>query len=141
MKSNKQRRAEIKARRARLAEKQARRGKSRPQEMPVGAVVVNSALLRPHNSYGLTFETRGYYEDLAFDCKDCGKQEVWTATQQKWWYEVAKGEVNSTAVRCRACRRRERQRIAEARRVHLEGVARRQAERAKRDQKPEGRNQ
>jgi hypothetical protein len=141
MKSNKQRRSEIKARRARLAEKRARAETQRPRELPVGAAAVNPELLRPHNSYGLAFEMRGYYEDLAFNCKDCGKSEVWTATQQKWWYEVAKGEVNSAAVRCRACRRRERQRIAEARRVHLEGVARRQAERAKRDQKPEGRNQ
>jgi hypothetical protein len=139
MKSNKQRRSEIKARRARHAAKRAAPERPRPRGLPVGAAVVNSALLRPHNSYGLTFEVRGYYEDLAFDCKDCGRQEVWTATQQKWWYEVAKGEVNSTAVRCRACRRRERQRAAEARRVHLEGAACKQAERANRGRKREGR--
>ena len=26
-----------------------------------------------------------------FDASHCGKEEVWTGTQQKWWYEVAKG--------------------------------------------------
>jgi len=30
---------------------------------------------------------------------------VWTAEQQKWWYEVAKGPIFSVAVRCRECRK------------------------------------
>ena len=64
------------------------------------------------------------YLDKTFTCVDCGLEQVWTATQQKWWYEVAKGDVFTTATRCRACRRRERTRKAEARRVHLEGLAR-----------------
>jgi len=59
-----------------------------------------------------------------FRCADCGKEEVWTGSQQKWWYEIAKGFVYSSAVRCRACRRKERARRDEARRVHLEGIAR-----------------
>ncbi|MGI8978882.1 MAG: zinc-ribbon domain containing protein [Pirellulaceae bacterium] len=46
-----------------------------------------------------------YYEDLEFTCTDCGREETWTARQQQWWYEVAKGSIYSTAVRCRACRR------------------------------------
>jgi hypothetical protein len=45
-----------------------------------------------------------YYRDVEFDCADCGRHEVWTATQQKWWYEVAKGSLYTTANRCRACR-------------------------------------
>jgi hypothetical protein len=45
-----------------------------------------------------------YYRDVEFDCADCGRHEVWTATQQKWWYEVAKGSLYTTAKRCRACR-------------------------------------
>jgi hypothetical protein len=44
--------------------------------------------------------------------------------QQKWWYETAKGDVFTKAVRCRACRTKERARKAAARRVHLEGLAR-----------------
>ncbi len=45
-----------------------------------------------------------YYYDIEFVCCDCGTQEVWIASQQKWWYEEVGGEVNSTAVRCRKCR-------------------------------------
>ncbi len=46
-----------------------------------------------------------HYEDMEFTCADCGRQETWTARQQQWWYEVAKGSRYSTAVRCRECRR------------------------------------
>lgn len=56
----------------------------------------------PNNSYSPPL----YYEDREFTCVDCGREEVWTAGQQKWWYEVAKGPIFSTAIRCRACRQR-----------------------------------
>jgi hypothetical protein len=80
-------------------------------------VVVNESALAKNNSYGAPkFVYRGYYLDAPFRCRDCGKQEIWTATQQKWWYEVAKGFAYSTAVRCRACRRKEQARKAAARR-------------------------
>ena len=76
-----------------------------------GHAKVNAALLRPDGSYGFPdYVERGYYLDKLFTCKDCGKQEVWTATQQKWWYETAKGGVWTMATRCRLCRRRERER-------------------------------
>ena len=88
---------------------------------------VNEALLAPYNSYGAPeFVYRGFYRDLPFTCKDCGAEEVWRATQQKWWYEVAKGYVDSTATRCRACRRKERERKNAARTVHLDGIRRKQ---------------
>jgi hypothetical protein len=58
------------------------------------------------------FVGRGYYVDRPFKCKDCGKEELWTATQQKWWYEVAKGDVRSHATQCNACRRKRRERLA-----------------------------
>jgi predicted RNA-binding Zn-ribbon protein involved in translation (DUF1610 family) len=63
-----------------------------------------------------------YYRDTPFTCQDCGTQEVWTAKQQQWWYEVQGGEIESKAVRCRACRQQEKQRRNEARRVHQEGL-------------------
>lgn len=97
---------------------------------PYRMIPVNEQLLAPNNSYGVPdFVRRGYYIDRPFRCVDCGTEEVWTGTQQKWWYEVAKGFVYSSAVRCRACRRRERARRDEARRVHLEGLARKRKER------------
>jgi len=56
-----------------------------------------------------------YYYDIEFDCMDCGKTEVWTAEQQKWWYEEAGGYSFATAVRCRKCREKERERKRKAR--------------------------
>jgi len=91
---------------------------------PAGAVPVNSKALAPYNSYSWPeFVTLGYYVDKPFTCRDCGSEQVWRASQQKWWYEVAKGFVYSTAVLCRACRRKEQKRKAEARKIHMEGLA------------------
>lgn len=73
------------------------------------------------------FVSRGFYEDQPFTCQECGKEQVWTATQQKWWYEVAKGNIWTTARLCRPCRRRERERKNNARRIHQEGLARKQS--------------
>jgi predicted RNA-binding Zn-ribbon protein involved in translation (DUF1610 family) len=124
MKSNKQRRAEIlERRRARAAVASKLRGSEPHGEISGGTAPCNSEALAPYNSYGQPpFVERGFYMDVLFKCKDCGKEEVWRATQQKWWYEVAKGNVETRAVRCNACRRIERERQAEARRIHLEGL-------------------
>ena len=79
-------------------------------------IKVNQMQLASDNSYGIpTFVQRGYYVDQEFRCKECGRQEIWTAEQQQWWYEVAKGGVWTTAIRCRPCRRKEQERKAEHR--------------------------
>jgi Probable zinc-ribbon domain len=123
MKSGKQRRTELKARRA---ERRARAAPRPTNREAARLVPVNEEALAPYSSYGAPdFVRRGYYVDRPFRCAGCGVGEIWTGTQQKWWYEVAKGYVYSGAKLCRACRRRERERRAEARRVHLEGLARR----------------
>ena len=88
----------------RLKAEQARAGKGRSR---IQADLTRQA---PNNSYG---GGPLYYEDLEFTCTDCGRQETWTAWQQQWWYEVAKGHVLSKAVRCRACRRARRGKAAE----------------------------
>lgn len=81
-------------------------------------------------SYGdPEFVKRGYYVDVRFTCQQCGETQIWTAQQQKWWYETAKGGIWTTARLCRPCRQRERARRVEARRVHMEGLARKRAER------------
>ena len=128
MKSGKQRRTEINTRRRlKTAKRQAVAKEQERRFRPMMVVPVKEELLAPNNSYGAPdFVRRGYYIDIPFRCVDCGKEEIWTGTQQKWWYEVAKGFVYSTAIRCRACRRKERDRRAEARQVHLEGMARKQ---------------
>jgi hypothetical protein len=45
-----------------------------------------------------------YHVDKPFKCRDCGKEEIWRAANQKWYYEEAKGHVDATAVRCHDCR-------------------------------------
>jgi len=132
MKSGKQRRQEIQTRRALRRDKHSlEREQARQKQLALRAIAVNVASLAPYNSYGEPdFVQRGYYIDIPFRCAGCGQEEVWTGTQQKWWYEVARGSVHSTAKLCRPCRRREQARRAEARRVHLDGV------RAKKDSEP-----
>ena len=126
MTRGKQRREEIKTRRAARAARQAELEQAATlKQLEARGVRVNAHALAPNNSYGAPeFVYRGYYVDRPFRCQDCGKEEVWTATQQKWWYEVAKGYVYSIATRCRTCRRKEQTRRREARRVHLEGLSR-----------------
>lgn len=123
MQSGKQRRTKITAKRKKRAVK--RRAPIKTAEpAPYRMIAVNEALLAPNNSYGVpNFVRRGYYVDIPFRCAGCGKEETWTGTQQKWWYEVAKGFVYSTAVRCRACRRKKREQRDQARRIHLRGLA------------------
>jgi hypothetical protein len=124
MKSNKQRRAELKARKTAKRIKAERAAKL---NAAMNGVAVDRSALAPDNSYSVpAFVERGYYVDLPFECQDCGEPQTWTAAQQKWWYEVAKGNVWTTARLCRPCRRRERVRREESRRVSLEGLERKQ---------------
>ena len=131
MKSGKQRRAELKTKRKqRETKQQSLTTRPQPTPRPLGTAPVNEDLLAPYKSYGAPgYVMRGYYQDIPFRCQGCGKEETWTAAQQKWWYEVAKGYVYSSAKLCRPCRKKEQARRAEARRVHLEGVARKKAAR------------
>lgn len=89
-------------------------------ELPAGAAPADKTQQVPNNSYS---PPPDYYVDLEFTCEDCGREEVWTAEQQKWYYEVAKGSLYATAVRCRECRNRinaaktlQRQQMADAER-------------------------
>ena len=128
MKSGKQRKAEIQQQRAARALKTAVPRRAQPALPAQGTAPCNPLKLAPYNSYGQPdFVARGYYQDEPFCCKDCGKQEVWTATRQKWWYELAQGQVFTTANRCNSCRRKERERIAEARRIQQQGMQNKEA--------------
>ena len=101
------------------------------QRWLAGQVVVNASNLRRTNSYGTPdFVTRGYYVDFPFKCKDCGKSEVWSPTQQRWWYEIAKGDVWTVASRCRPCRQRERARRNTARDTAEAGMAKKRGVKA-----------
>ena len=69
--------------------------------IPPGAVAADRTQQVPNNSHDAT---PTYYVDIKFKCCDCKTVEIWTAKQQKWYYEVAKGPLYARAVRCRACR-------------------------------------
>lgn len=137
MTSGKEKRQALKARRtvkrdAARAERQAELARRRRQrlldEVDVNAVAVDAEKLAGYQSYSVPlYVTRGFYVPIPFTCKDCGKAEVWTPRQQKWWYEEAKGEPFSSAVRCRPCRRRLRDRKTAQKRASEVGRARKQA--------------
>jgi len=80
-------------------------------ELPAGAI---RADIRKQCTRSFTPEWKYYYLDKVFDCQACGKTEVWTARQQQWWYEVAGGELVTTATTCRSCRKYKRQTSREA---------------------------
>ncbi len=98
-------------------------------ELPPGAVLANWEALEhnyatfPHIAYPR------FYADRPFTCRECGSEEIWKATQQKWWYETAKGPIDSIAIRCRSCRSKERERVAAARESQIAGLARKKQDR------------
>ena len=98
-----------------------RREKRRIAEggLPPGAVAADVSKQVPVNTYG---SPKTFYVDIPFTCQDCGRREVWTAKQQKWYYEVAKGSLRAVAVRCRKCRDR-RKRERETQRQQMDAVA------------------
>jgi hypothetical protein len=77
---------------------QQQKQQQQPQPHRVAADISQQA---PHTSWGAI---PLLYEDVRFTCIDCGREEIWTAEQQKWWYETAKGNIFSTAIRCSTCR-------------------------------------
>jgi hypothetical protein len=144
MKSGKQRRSELKAK------KQSRQTKVIDREnaaleverqailaakIASGKTVIDITVLPANNNYDIPdFVKRGYYLDRPFTCAGCNSPEIWKAAQQKWWYEEAKGDLWSIAKFCRTCRRQEQSRRTEARRIHLEGIAKKQQDRASRSE-------
>jgi Probable zinc-ribbon domain len=118
-KSSKQKSTELKLKKAARSRKLAQRVLDYRKRfkaaigMPPDAVPCNPELLKPDGSYSTPeFVKRGFYLAKSFQCVDCQKSEIWTATQQKWWYEIARGGVWTKASRCRPCRRKMRETAA-----------------------------
>jgi hypothetical protein len=86
---------------------------------PPGAVLAEENALLHNNTYG---RLPRFYVDKIIVCRECGREEIWPAERQKWWYEVAKGNIHSMAVLCRSCREVNKKRKDEARRIHMEGL-------------------
>ncbi|MBN2001128.1 zinc-ribbon domain containing protein [candidate division KSB1 bacterium] len=49
-----------------------------------------------------------FYQDIERVCYQCNKPFVFTAREQKFWYETLAFNFNVTAVRCRPCRKQRR---------------------------------
>jgi hypothetical protein len=111
--SNKQKKAKLRLQNAaRRRKRLAAEGRLvRGTEVPRNAIPADPTKQSRNNSYSL----RLYYVDQEFTCVGCGVTEVWTATQQKWYYEVAGRSIYGRATRCRACRRRHREELARQR--------------------------
>lgn len=82
----------------------------------------NRLLVNPEN-WGVSENTYGtapkYYYDLVYPCLDCSKPDMWSAEEQKYWYEELGKNTNSKAVRCQICRCHT-QAIKEEQKRHME---------------------
>jgi hypothetical protein len=84
--------------------KEAKRIANLPEEIQrahPSAVLSDTSKLTHINTYGKLPE---FYIDMPFTCRECGKEEIWKAADQKWYYEEAKGHIDARAVRCHDCR-------------------------------------
>ena len=70
------------------------------------AISADTSKLTHINTYGSLPE---YYIDQPFTCRKCGKNEIWKAKDQKWYYEEAKGHIDARAVECHDCRKKKKQ--------------------------------
>ena len=126
MKSGKQRRHEIKQKRAERAEalKRDLEGKAFLEAKALSSTVVQAdhSELAHNNTYG---SLPDYYHDVVFNCIECGESSLWTAKSQKWWYEIAKGSIWSTASRCSSCRKVRRE-AKEEQKKHMEEMAKKE---------------
>lgn len=73
--------------------------------LPPGAVRGNP---RHQQYYGLFCKPRYFYLDRDEICVQCGQTFVFSAKEQKYWYESLGFPLVSVAVRCLPCRRRRR---------------------------------
>lgn len=71
------------------------------QKSHPSAVPADHQKLTHINTYGSLPE---FYLDYPFICRACGRQEIWKARDQKWYYEEAKGHIDAIAVECHTCR-------------------------------------
>lgn len=79
------------------------------QRQHPSALPADQSKLGHINTYGWLPE---FYIDKPFRCRDCGKEEIWKAADQKWYYEKAKAHTDATAVRCPDCRKARKEKMS-----------------------------
>ncbi|HWB59918.1 MAG TPA: zinc-ribbon domain containing protein [Chthoniobacteraceae bacterium] len=91
--------------------------------IPDDAIPAAVELQEPRNTYS----PKLFYRDKDFLCRDCGKPQTWTAEQQRWWFETAKGTIYSQVFYCRDCRKKRREQAALHRLASQAGIERKRA--------------
>ena len=72
-------------------------------EIPAGAIPALPSDQNKGSNWG-EYRVRRWYQDNEFKCKDCGKEETWSAVEQLHYYEIAKGKAINEPTRCFECR-------------------------------------
>ena len=91
-------------------------GDTDPRKMPLhlfhGAVSLDygTAMRAEVTKQDYTVCPRHWYIDATFKCIDCGKHFLFSADEQRFWYEQRRFFVDSIPTRCPACRKKERAR-------------------------------
>ena len=92
-------------------------GESNPKRMPkhlfFGAqnLVYKTARRADISKQHYTVCPRHWYVDATFICSDCGREFVFTASEQRFWYEDRRFWIGSLPKRCAECRKAERTRL------------------------------
>ena len=92
-------------------------GQSNPKRMPAhfffGAERMDykSAKRADVSKQNYSVCPRYWYVDAAFICRECGKEFVFTAREQRFWYEEMRFWIDSLPTRCAACRKQQRTRL------------------------------
>jgi hypothetical protein len=95
-------------------------GNTDPLKMPLhlfhGAVSIDyaTAVRADVTKQDYTVCPRHWYIDATFKCRDCDEDFLFSAQEQRFWYEQRRFYVDSQPVRCPECRKKERARKAAA---------------------------
>ena len=77
-------------------------------DIPPGAIPASPEFVRDCRTSLSMAKRAPYYQDIEFTCSDCNAPDVWTAMEQRHWFEQLHGPIYSDAKRCRICRRKRR---------------------------------
>lgn len=76
--------------------------KESPPTIPEGAIRANV------NIQNGCFSRTDYYMDSTRICMQCGKEFLFSAREQQYWYEILHFNMYSQAIRCKECRKQAR---------------------------------
>lgn len=92
-------------------------GKEKPEEMPkhffigVRHMDYKTAQRADISKQHYTVVPRHWYVDATFICLDCGADFIYTANDQRFWYEDRQFFIDSLPKRCIRCRKADRTRL------------------------------